>query len=146
MENPEGNNAQRWDNIRFWMHPGVKENIVIQAPLGTLRGVTPRPCTGLNALTYPGPNPGGNIIMLCAPPFEPTLPTAFLGTWSTRAKLKFLATSAREQIAAGATPSGLDIFSALTSKTLIHELMHAVDFGRCQCCLLYFNAKANCNI
>lgn len=60
--------------------------------------------------------------------------------------MKFLVKNANEDIDKGETPSGLDILSALTSKTLIHELMHAVDFGNCKYCLLDFNTKADFNV
>jgi hypothetical protein len=108
-----------------------------------------RPCTGIKGITYL-PKPGvatqgeGNVIMLCAIPF--TYPTGFTPRWNSKGRLAIFTQQANQQVNEGQTPAGLDLFSMLTSKTIIHELMHAIDFGTCKYYLLAFNAKANFNV
>ncbi|KIN00019.1 hypothetical protein OIDMADRAFT_55908 [Oidiodendron maius Zn] len=64
--------------------------------------------------------------MLCTTSF--TYAAGFTPRWNSKGRLTIFTQQSNQQIFEGQAPAGLDLFSMLTSKMLIHELMHAIDF------------------
>jgi hypothetical protein len=93
--------------------------------LGT--DVTQRPCGGVNALTWqadPSRAPGsGNIIMLCNTPLSSSQITVGGKFTPVNVQTSFTTKTVGNP--------GIDMFRIVTSKTLLHESMHASNLNNC---------------
>jgi hypothetical protein len=91
---------------------------------------------GVNGLTYPGPkqpdNLAGNIIMLCDGPLTVFKDAGFSPRWTDRNDQRRIIVASDLSVAGNEVPGGVDGLQFITSKTLLHELMHAVDYGVCK--------------